>query len=92
MANYLLRSPQSDERLEFCLDGGGTVGAFDSAARKELCLDLAVDALSAFERSSAEKESLRGIAEREAGSGIVSILLSDVVWFIGLYVVEIWLL
>lgn len=80
--NQPLRSlppPYIDAGLDELLDGGGTVGTFESAIRycRSEVLDLLAEALKALVMSSTEKLSLRGIVDREVGSGIMSVIVVD---------------
>lgn len=79
--NQPLRSlppaPYIDAGLDELLDGGGTVGTFESAIRycRSEVLDLLAEALKALVMSSTEKLSLRGMVDREVGSGIMSVIV-----------------
>lgn len=81
--NQPLRSlppaPYIDAGLDELLDGGGTVGTFESAIRycRSEVLDLLAEALKALVMSSTEKLSLRGMVDREVGSGIMSVIVVD---------------
>lgn len=80
--NQPLRSPPApyiDAGLDELLDGGGTVGTFESAIRycRSEVLDLLAEALKALVMSSTEKLSLRGMVDREVGSGIMSVIVVD---------------
>lgn len=56
-------------------DGGGTVvSSLDATLSERSLRGLLADALKALVRSSAEKESLRGIVVREDGMGMVSVI------------------
>lgn len=80
--NQPLRSPPApyiDAGLDELLDGGGTVGTLESAIRycRSEVLDLLAEALKALVMSSTEKLSLRGMVDREVGSGIMSVIVVD---------------
>lgn len=66
-----------DAGLDELLDGGGTVGTFESATRYErsLLLVLEEEALKALVKSSMEKLSLRGMEDRDEGSGMMSVIV-----------------
>lgn len=74
-----LPAPYIDAGLDELLDGGGTVGTFESAIRycRSEVLDLLAEALKALVMSSTEKLSLRGMVDREVGSGIMSVIVVD---------------
>ena len=76
--DYLLLLPADWERdgeRERWGEGGGTaVSPWYATRKKRSSLGLVTDIWSALDRSSAEKESFRGIFERCCGKGIASVI------------------